>query len=985
MPLVFSPAALSPSAFTPSLPAASLGLLTPLPALIAPALAAPLLAAPAVPAALQPVLPAAAQPLAPAPVPAVSALASLVADPALAGALFDGMTGVVSTPEERKEFARLAAGLYAAAPEDAISPTLLRRRLSRPTPKNPEKSRARVRMLRALLDLPKLTAEGMVRVKLRTPSGDELRRVLLASGWKKKGGEPVADAVIVGGGPAGLSTALQAADKGAKVVLLEAGWLAQSFSDAAMKPVYRMRTNSVRNSLAQDPFSDPALVARAGLVANLKSLRSEGKQADARRYALDGRPPIGRAAEGLGDEDPAVASARVELLQHFAQAADEVERLGSKIVEKAPVVSATKRPDGLWEIRTATGHRILARKLVLAQGQVGSDVQHAKDPGPVAAALPERARLILNGRADLEARASRLAAAVRALRLGRAPPSLPVVHDSLLGSPEVREYLALLPKGRSVAVIGSGESAAKAVIDALRLNPGLIVHLFVKDALTQAQLQIPTPHAAPDAINRAQDDPVAARKSLEEWKAFGTPITPATYADLQDETARGRVVVHALGAHFDAREGGSIAASWDGKALTLRSATGSALITGALIWASGYDRRALRMDPLTASLEQAGLLRRVGGSGFDSNEFAVGPDRLSSAADSDLYVAGSQSFALSADSAIPGAVARAAKIAEAIARPPAKSSRARGWAAPVFLSALALAAGVFAFPLLAQTAFWTANILAFAYLAPQIYRLLRNRSADISTGTAAIGLISAAVMTMDFAYLGQGLMTYRNLAQAAGFAIVLGLKAWYDRRAAAGPATKGVAAGRTALALAGLGLVLLVGGPLALAAAPSAAWLSAWLVPFQMISGLGFTWLMMPQFEKIAREGRVGDASEAMAWGFVGTRAIWIWSLSALAAIPLGGAAVSLAPLAAFAIAALAVSGLALALLRRSKLTRWKGFLALAAVMAAEVLAGWLILPHFAAIPAGAESKYLMYLCYLVQNLTAFLAAVMTARTFRGS
>lgn len=956
----------------------------------APALAAPAFAAPAVPAALLPVVSAAAKPSIPLPHvparPAASALTELVADPALAGALFDGMTGVESTPKEREEFARLAAGLYAAPPgsDEAVSATGLRRRLTRPT-KDPEKDLSRRRLLRALLDLPRLTAEGMVRVNLRTPSAETLRRDLVAAGWKKKGGVPVADAVIVGGGPAGLSTALQAADKGAKVVLFEGGWLAQSFSDAAMKPVYRMRTNSTRNSLAQEPFSDPSLVKRAGLVSSLKELRRGGKDADARRFALDGRPPIGHAGLDLEDEDPAVASARVELLQHFARTADEVERLGSRIVEKAPVESARKRADGLWEVRTAAGHLVLARKLVLAQGQVGGEIQHTKDPAPAASTLPEKARLVLNGRADLEAQSARLAAAVLALRRGRAPPRLPVLHDSLLGSPEVREYLALLPKGRSVAVIGSGESAAKAVMDLLRLNGGLTVHLYVKDAPASAQLQIPAPHAAPDAIKRAQDDAAEARKTLDEWKAFGTPITPATYADLQDEAARGRVVVHALGARFDARAGGSIKASWSGGTLNLKSAAGDAAITGALIWASGYDRRALRADPLTSSLEKAGHLRRVGGKDLDAEEFAVGQDRLASAADPDLYLAGAQSFALSADSAIPGAVARAARLAAAIARPPAKPSPLRDWALPAVLGALAVASSVVAFDLLAQAAFWTANILAFAYIAPQIHRLLRNRSADISTGTVAIGLVSAAVMTVDFAHLGQELMTYRNLAQAGGFAIVLGLKAWYDRRKTARPASAPAAAGRTTLALAGLGLILLAGGPLALALAPSAAWLSSLLVPFQMLSGLGFTWLMMPQFEKIAREGKVGDASEAMAWGFVGTRTIWIWSLSALAAIPLGGAAVSLAPLATFAVAALAVSGLALGLLRRSNLTRWKGFLALAAVMAAEVLVGWLILPHFTAIPAGAESKYLMYLCYLVQNLTAFLAAVMTARAFRRS
>ena len=593
-PVILAPSSLSPLVLPAALPAAA----SLAPASLAPGLVA---VAPLAPLVLESIVPAAAKALSPvpapvakaylpnAPLPATAALADIVANPALAGALFDGITGVESTPKEQAEFARLAAGLYAAAPGSGVSAVKLRRSLSRAT-KDPEKDASRRRLLRALLDLPLLTAEGMVRVKLRTPSPTELRASLLAAGWKKKGGVPVADAVIVGGGPAGLSTALQAADKGAKVVLFEGGWLAQSFSDAAMRPVYRMRTNSIRNSLAQEPFSDAALVKRAGLVADLKELRAKGKDADARRFALEGRPPVGNAVAGLADEDPAVASARVELLQHFARSAAEVERLGSRIVEKAPVESARKRPDGLWEIRTAAGHVVLARKLVLAQGQVGGSVQHAKDPAPAASALPESARLVLNGRADLEAKAALIGSAVRALRRGRAPPAMPVVHDSLLGAPEIREYLSLLPKGAAVAVIGSGESAAKAVMDALRVNPGLKVHLYVKDALAEAQLQIPSSHATPDAITLAQRDPEAAKRTLAEWKAFGTPITPATFADLKAEAARGRVVVHALGKHFDAREGGSIKASWNGAALTLRSAESSVRITGAFMSYWLYQR-----------------------------------------------------------------------------------------------------------------------------------------------------------------------------------------------------------------------------------------------------------------------------------------------------------------------------------------------------------------------------------------------------------
>jgi hypothetical protein len=182
--------------------------LTPALVSFAPALEARVLAPAAapVPIALVRVLPAAVKAAAPVqPVPVAAALAKFVVEPALAGALFDGMTGVKSTPAEKEEFERLAAGLYAAAPgsPDAVSATGLRMSLSRPT-ENPEKDSARRRLLRALLDLPRLTAEGMVRVNLRAPTGEALRKDLLAAKWKTKDGLPIADAVIVGGGPPGL-------------------------------------------------------------------------------------------------------------------------------------------------------------------------------------------------------------------------------------------------------------------------------------------------------------------------------------------------------------------------------------------------------------------------------------------------------------------------------------------------------------------------------------------------------------------------------------------------------------------------------------------------------------------------------------------------------------------------------------------------------------------------------------------------------------
>lgn len=556
-----------------------------------------------------------------------------------------------------------------------------------------------VALARVLNDLPRLTAEGMVRVSPRTLTADQLED--RQAGWDRDAdGRPIADLVVVGAGPAGLSTGLHAAHLGLKTVVLEAGYAAQSFSDAAMKPVYRMRTPSTRNSLAQAPFSPPELVADAGMLGKLDAYREIGQSADSALYAKTRTPPLLGARAGLDAPaaDAAIASARNELLQHFSDAVAAIEKRGGIVAERSPVQSVTKGADGLWTI--VVGGRVQrARKLALAQGQVGTALQHATLPPDLVRAARDAGldALTLKDRNDLENENGALDALSRTLAAGKTPRRRLLLNDALLGSPQVERAFRLLPRGARAMVVGSGESAVKAAVAALRLNPGLKLDLFVKDALQPAQLQIPTAHAAPDAIARALNDPDEAARTVAEWEAFGTPVTPATLADLEALKAAGRLRVIPLGKKCIAAADGDpdpnhtieihrarrgnrtvvqvfavdpeVVAHLQAEGIGARDAVSGrwlvSEIDGPIVSAVGYGRASLRRDPLTTGLAAEGrLVPTRGATKATAHEFAVSRENpLVSAGDPDLYFVGAQNTTMSADSAIPGAVARAAAIA----------------------------------------------------------------------------------------------------------------------------------------------------------------------------------------------------------------------------------------------------------------------------------------------------------------------------------
>jgi hypothetical protein len=528
------------------------------------------------------------------------------------------------------------------------------------------KSRSAKALARVMNDVSRLAAEGMIRARISAPTPEQLDA--REREWERDAqGRPIADVAVIGAGPAGLSTGLHAAHAGLKTVVFEA------------------------------PFSPPELVADEGLVARLPEYRAAGQSADLALYALTRAPPILGARNGLDSGDPAIASARNELLQHFAAAADAIARRGGIVAERSRVESAVKDADGLWTL-LVNGRVQRARKLVLAQGQVGVDVEHAQFPTDLRRAA-RRAGLnavVFKDYRDLRASTGELATMTRALAERKIPARRLMINDALLGSAPIERMFRLLAPQTRVMVVGSGESAVKAAVAVLRLNPRATVDLYVKNRLQAAQLQIPAAHAAPEAIARALSDPAAAETSLREWEAIGTPVTPATLADLEALKSAGRLRIIPLGkkciaaaigdpdpAHTieiarvrrDGREKVRVFAVDPEVIAHLRregiggvdEATGRWLISeidGPIVAAVGYSRPSLRGDPITSALTASlRLVPTHGGTKATANEFALSRARpLRSAGDPDLYLVGAQNVAMSADSAIPGAVARAAAI-----------------------------------------------------------------------------------------------------------------------------------------------------------------------------------------------------------------------------------------------------------------------------------------------------------------------------------
>jgi len=274
--------------------------------------------------------------------------------------------------------------------------------------------------------------------------------------------------------------------------------------------------------------------------------------------------------------------------------------------------------------------------------------------------------------------------------------------------------------------------------------------------------------------------------------------------------------------------------------------------------------------------------------------------------------------------------------------------------------------------------------------------MLARRSGEVSPLMTVFGLLSALAAAACFAYDDKPLMMFRNFAQAGGFAVMLALEARFARARGPRPSARRALVEISAI-IAVLTAALLLAAPAAAAAIHSAAFFGPWLVPLQTLAGFGFTYMMYAQLKKMLVERSTGDSSPQMMWAFLGTKAIWIWSLATLLALSHAPAWITLSAGAAFAAACWLISH---AVLSRVLTARWRflperfsllgrgvsraalgdvaAFAVLSALVGGLSLAGALILPAVFGIGTAGWSAFAMYVVYTVQTLVACVATLKT-------
>ena len=396
-----------------------------------------------------------------------------------------------------------------------------------------------------LLKHPQNCADGLYRTQDYYVPPGALQLGAVARGWDTSDGLPVADTVIVGAGPGGLTTAWQLARLGGRVVCFESELAGAAFSDAGAKPVHNMRTSADTTNLIQEGHALATLEHPLSLHGNLadhRLLALDGQRAEAR---LTGIPTHGVARESRDVEDRNAPANRGELFEHLARISHSlaVDFDDAYLCERSPV-SGVEWEDGLFTVTTTRGHKVKAKSLVLATGLTGPRGEKAR-------LLPQFTELgdsvtSLGVDKDVSNQAEELG------RLTKGEVKKPlIVHDRLLGQQAVRQSLQALPEGSRAAVVGSGESAVKAALELLHLNPGMSVDLFCKEKLEAAQVQLPNENFHPAVRETTMQDPQAVKKAEERFELFGTPVTPRTLQEMLEMQASGRMRLLEMGSYFD--------------------------------------------------------------------------------------------------------------------------------------------------------------------------------------------------------------------------------------------------------------------------------------------------------------------------------------------------------------------------------------------------------------------------------------------------
>ncbi len=403
----------------------------------------------------------------------------------------------------------------------------------------------------SLLTHPQGVADGLYRTTDFYVSPAHLLKKAESLGWdmeKDQSGNdvPVADAVVIGAGPGGLSSAFQLARRGARVVTFESETAGHSFSDAGAKPVHHLRTSGYLSNLVRDGFDYN--LGNSGIdfdelehpASLFPRLEEYGNLAEAGREGL--RELTGNAVHDIpdypygygGTSEPALRSIFFAHMSRVAKSVAE-DHENSFLCERSPVSKVTYQ-DGLYTVETARGHKVKAKNLVMATGLTGKTGEHARQLpllNEYAANNPE----VFENLSDLS-------------KLPASSGQAMLLQERSLGNQAVRQSLAALPEGSRAAVVGSGESALKGALEMLHLNPNLSVDLFVKGPIESAQVQIPPEYFQfSDAILATPNSDERARA---ESKRFGTPLTPRSLQLFLELQQQGRARLLEMGERFNA-------------------------------------------------------------------------------------------------------------------------------------------------------------------------------------------------------------------------------------------------------------------------------------------------------------------------------------------------------------------------------------------------------------------------------------------------
>ena len=551
-------------------------------------------------------------------------------------------------------------------------------------PSDPKLSQLREKagFWQAMEDFPKLQADGISRTVQYYVSPGHLALQTAAQDWDidKESGLPVADSIIVGGGPGGLASAYHLSERGTRTVMFEAGYVGQGFSDAGAKSVHQLRTNGSASNLIYTANSNQ-LGVDVSMQRHLGENREKCSEAREEWNEACGEKTHG-VSQARGDEAAHPAN-RSELFEHMSHVAHglALKYPDTFVCENSPVTSIEKVERGdshLFKVKTAQGHEMLTRSLVMATGFVGSDGQHARSLKMFEPLEGSGVSVLENDNSLFEDN-------------DKLEKNLLVFSERLIGRPEIRNRIETMPEGSRITVVGGGESAIKGALEALYLNPGVAVDLYTSGPMEPYQTQIPSSVIAPPVTEGAIKDKEIAARTLSGLREFGTPVTPDSLNELLQLETEGRVRIHEMGKHFSSDSIELQLKQTDGKpvrlnlrikdeeaAASLRAQreqwtalglygeeppTGDAADlphADMVMVAAGYDKRSLRAGPLLQQLIDQDLVE------IKNGEVSYGDDGLTSAKDSMVSFNTAGAVAFASDTAIPGRAIRGYRLAKTL-------------------------------------------------------------------------------------------------------------------------------------------------------------------------------------------------------------------------------------------------------------------------------------------------------------------------------